>query len=145
MLKTPLLHPEILRALARSGHGSQVLVADGNFASASRVGPNASLVFLNLTADIPKTTEVLAVLVESVPIQSATLMQPAKGMLAPVQDELRRLLPPDATAQGLERQAFYDAVGSPLTTLVIATGDTRRFANILLTIGVVRLEADDND
>jgi L-fucose mutarotase/ribose pyranase (RbsD/FucU family) len=31
MLKTHLLHPEILSALAASGHFSQVLIADGKF------------------------------------------------------------------------------------------------------------------
>jgi L-fucose mutarotase len=31
MLKTKLLHPEILQALGSSGHGSQILIADGNY------------------------------------------------------------------------------------------------------------------
>jgi len=39
----------------------------------------------------------------------------------------------------LERYAFYDAACSPLTSLVIATAETRRFANLLLTIGVVKI------
>jgi L-fucose mutarotase len=43
----------------------------------------------------------------------------------------------------LERFAFYDAVCSPWTSLVIATGESRRFANLLLTIGVVRLEQSE--
>src|SRR5688572_16284327 len=31
MLKGTLIHPEILRALGRCGHGSKVLITDGNF------------------------------------------------------------------------------------------------------------------
>ena len=31
MLKTKLLHPEILAVLGSNGHGSRVLVADGNY------------------------------------------------------------------------------------------------------------------
>ena len=31
MLKTRLLHPGILQALGESGHGAQVLIADGNY------------------------------------------------------------------------------------------------------------------
>ncbi len=31
MLKTQLLHPEILATLGGAGHGSKVLIADGNF------------------------------------------------------------------------------------------------------------------
>ena len=30
MLKSQLLHPQILAALAKSGHGSKVLISDGN-------------------------------------------------------------------------------------------------------------------
>jgi RbsD / FucU transport protein family. len=33
MLKTRLLHPEILAALGEAGHGAQVLIADGNYPS----------------------------------------------------------------------------------------------------------------
>lgn len=31
MLKTRLLHPQILEALAEAGHGSRILIADSNF------------------------------------------------------------------------------------------------------------------
>ena len=138
MLKTCLLHPEILRALASSGHFSQVLVADGNFPVASHRGPNATTVFLNLAPDRVRTTDVLPVLLATVPVQAAALMQLPDGESAPVQDEFEATLPPEAIVTRLARGAFYDAVRSPQTTLVIATGDTRRFANVLLTIGVVK-------
>ena len=39
MLKTRLLHPEILNALARAGHGSRVLIADGNYPFATEAAP----------------------------------------------------------------------------------------------------------
>lgn len=143
MLKTRLLHPEILRALASSGHGSQVLVADGNYPVASRCGTNATRVFLNLTAGIPRATDVLAVLVDTIPIQSATLMQIPNGERAPVHDEFVGLMPQGTAVAHLERYAFYDAASSPLTSLVIATGETRRFANILLTIGVIKLDSSE--
>ena len=31
MLKSHLLHPEILEALGRAGHSSKILIADGNY------------------------------------------------------------------------------------------------------------------
>ena len=139
MLKTKLLHPEILRVLASSGHFSQILIADGNYPFISRSGPAATRVFLNLMPGIPKTTDVLAALLDMTPFQDAAVMQTPNGELAPVHDEYCRMLPGIAIRQ-LERQPFYDAVCSPLTSLVIATGETRRFANLLLTIGVVKLE-----
>ena len=50
MLKTKLLHPEILRVLGSSGHFSQILIADGNYPFISRSGPRATTVYLNLMA-----------------------------------------------------------------------------------------------
>jgi L-fucose mutarotase len=140
LLKTKLLHPEILRVLGSSGHFSQVLIADGNYPFLSHSGPNAAKVFLNLTPGIPKATDVLDVLIETIPLQEASLMQIPNGEPAPIHDEYLAMLPPGLPVKYLERYAFYEAVRSPLTTLVIATGETRRFANLLLSIGVVKLE-----
>lgn len=140
MLKSKLLHPEILRVLGSSGHFSQILIADGNYPFISRSGANATKVFLNLMPGIPKTTDVLEALLDMTPFQQATVMQIPNGEKAPVHDEYRAMLPSSIEIQSLERYAFYDAVCSPLTSLVIATGETRRFANLLLTIGVVKLD-----
>ncbi len=38
MLKTKLTHPEILQALARAGHGSRVLIADGDYPVGTMIG-----------------------------------------------------------------------------------------------------------
>ena len=140
MLKSNLLHPEILRVLGSSGHFSQVLIADGNYPFVSRSGPSATTVYLNLMPGIPKTTDVLEALLDMIPIQSATIMQTPNGEHAPIHDEYVRMLPPGLDMQRLERYAFHDAACSPLTSLVIATAETLRFANLLLSIGVVKLD-----
>lgn len=139
MLKTKLLHPEILSALARSGHGSRVLIADGNYPAASRSNPAAAKVFLNLMPGVVKTTEVLETLLDAIVIQEAAIMQISAGTEAPAVEEYKAMLSRDIEVKSMERYAFYDAVSSPDTTLVILTGDTRRFANLLLTIGVVKV------
>jgi L-fucose mutarotase len=143
MLKTRLLHPEILRVLGTSGHFSQVLIADGNYPFASRSGPNATVVYLNLTPGIPKTTDVLDVLVDMIPVQDASVMQIPSGEAAPIYEEYLRMLPSGIQLKRLERYDFYNAVCSPFTTLVIATAEKRRFANLLLTIGVVKLDQSE--
>lgn len=143
MLKTKLLHPEILRALGTSGHFSQILIADGNYPFVSRSGVDATKVYLNLMPGIPKTTDVLEALLEICPFQDAVVMQIPNGEKAPVHEEYQTMLPSGIAIRSLERQAFYNAVCSPLTSLVIATGETRRFANLLLTIGVVKLEQSE--
>ena len=106
-------------------------------------GTNATKAYLNLMPGIPKTTDVLEALLETTPFQQAAVMQIPNGEKAPIHDEYRSMLPPDIEILSLERQAFYDAVCSPLTSLIIATGETRRFANLLLTIGVVKLEQSE--
>ena len=39
MLKTRLLHPQILEALGEAGHGARVLIADGNYPLATQSNP----------------------------------------------------------------------------------------------------------
>ena len=53
MLKHQLIHPEINAILARAGHSSQVLIADGNYPASSAMGPKAQLVSLGLTPGVP--------------------------------------------------------------------------------------------
>ncbi|NLD72046.1 MAG: RbsD or FucU transport, partial [Chloroflexi bacterium] len=49
MLKYTLTHPEILAALGTAGHGSQILIADGNYPFTTGSSPTAKRVYLNLT------------------------------------------------------------------------------------------------
>ena len=136
MLRYPLTHPQILHALASAGHGSTVLIADGNYPFKTGSFAGAERVFLNLTRGWPTTTDVLKVLVSAIPIEAAHVMQPADGIDAPIFDEFRELLP-GIELQSYERFAFYDAARTPNLALCIATGEQRIYANILLTIGVV--------
>jgi L-fucose mutarotase len=137
MLKSKLIHPQILAALGSAGHGSQVLIADGNYPFTTGSNSAAAHVYLNLTRGFAPVDEVLAVLVDAMPIESAQVMMPADGQEAPIFSSFRSILPANARLQPLERFAFYDAARSPNVALVIATGEQRIYANILLTIGVV--------
>ena len=71
MLKYRLTHPEILAALGSAGHGSQVLIADGNYPFTTGSNPAAKKVFLNLTRGSAPVDEVLRVLVDAIPIEAA--------------------------------------------------------------------------
>ena len=136
MLKTTLLHPEILFALGSAGHGSQVLIADGNYPFATGSNPAADRVFLNLAPGVLTVTEVLRVLAAAIPVEAAHVMATADGSEPGIWAEFRELLP-DNPLQPLERFAFYEAASEKDVALVIATGEQRVYANILLTIGVV--------
>jgi L-fucose mutarotase len=137
MLTSKLVHPEILNALGKLGHGSQVLIADGNYPFVTGSHAFAQRVYLNLTAGIVSATEVLGVLAQSLSIEDAAVMMPAEGGEPPIFDEFRRLLPPHIAVKRLARAEFYEAARHPDTGLVIATGEERIYGNLLLTIGVV--------
>lgn len=136
MLLSTLIHPQILEALAVAGHGSRVLIADGNYPFSTGASPAARLVFLNLAPGLVTVPDVLKVLITAIPIESAEVMVPADLAEPPIFAEFRQLLPA-LELKKLGRFDFYDAARSPDMALVIATGEQRIYANILLTIGVV--------
>lgn len=136
MLKSTLLHPEILYALGSAGHSSQVLISDGNYPHITKSNPAAEKVFLNLAPGVLNVTDVLKVIVGAIPIETAQVMATADGSEPPIWTEFRELLP-ENPLEPLERFAFYEAASGPDVALVIATGEQRIYANILLTIGVV--------
>ncbi|MBW4436746.1 MAG: RbsD/FucU family protein [Pleurocapsa minor GSE-CHR-MK-17-07R] len=136
MLKTKVLHPQILGALGASGHGSGILIADGNYPFITRANPAAERVYLNFMPGMLSVTDVLKGIVASVPIEAAHVMTPDDGSEPGIFASFRKLLP------GMEltkhnRFPFYDLARGSDVSLVIATGEQRIYANILLVIGVV--------
>ena len=147
MLKGKLIHPQILQALGRAGHGAKILISDGNYPHWVKRGPNADVVFLNLAPGKLTCTEVLAALLPVVPMEKAEVMDFARtGPNAltsdpPIWNEFRQLLHDSGTdleLEKIERFKFYDEAGTKEVALTIATGDQRIYANLLLTIGVVK-------
>lgn len=136
MLKAQLLHPEILRALAGAGHGSQVLIADGNYPASTGSPTTATHVYLNLAPGLVTATDVLKAVTSAIPIESAYVMATADGSTPPIFAEFAQLLD-GMELEPVERFAFYRKASESSTCLVIATGEQRIYANILLTIGVV--------
>jgi len=138
MLKTKLLHPEILSALGSNGHGSRLLIAEGNYPFSTGVPENAKKVFLNLSPGMVSVTEVLKIISEAIPIESYLVMLPPDETPQAIHDEFLNILGDSIPVTKIKKIDFYREARSPDTCLVIATGETRRFANILITIGVVK-------
>jgi len=147
MLKGTLIHPQILAALGAAGHGSKVLIADGNYPHANRLGLNAELVLANFTPGVIDAVTALRLVASSVPIEKAEVMRPAKrGPYAmkedpPIWADFRQVLKDAGFEQDLDaidQQRFYAAGQDPMTCLTIATAEQQIYANILLTIGVVQ-------
>lgn len=138
MLRTGLIHPEILQALGRAGHGSLILLADGNFPHDTAPHPNAKRVYLNLRAGLISVMDALTAILTVVPVEGAAVMVPPAGTEIPlIHKEFATLLGETTPLEQLDRQAFYDATRSSDLALVVATGEQRIYANVLLTIGVI--------
>lgn len=144
MLKTSLIHAEILSVLARAGHHSKILIADGNYPASTKKGPNAVVVSMNLSPGVISCEQALKALLESVPVDAVNTMgippddSYAQSGEPPVWADYRRVLA-DAghtlELKPIEKWAFYDAVNSEDHVLTIQTGDQSLWANVLLTMG----------
>ena len=145
MLKHQLIHPKINEVLARGGHHTKILIADGNYPSSSTLGPNAELVSLNLSPGIVSCTDVLKALVTAIPIEAAhTMGIPAGDPYAlggdpPIWHEYRKIFQDEevsVTLEPISKWDFYDAVASRDHILTIQTAEQELWANLLLTMGV---------
>lgn len=137
MIDAKLIQPQILAALGKAGHGATILIPDGNYPVATGAHPRAERVYMNLSPGTVTVTEVLDAILSVTPIEAAHVMLPDDGAEPGIYAEFRALLGDEIGLQPLERFAFYEAAKSEDCCLVIATGEQRIFANILLTIGVV--------
>lgn len=145
MLKSALIHPQISAVLARAGHHSKILIADGNYPAWTKKGPNAEVISLNLRPGLVTCSQVLETLLAAIPVEAAhTMGIPADDPYAdagapPVWGEYRQLLDAVGLAFPLEpiqKWDFYNAVASEDHALTIQTGDQALWANLLLTVGV---------
>ncbi len=136
MLTTHLLHPQILGALGAAGHGSQVLVADGNYPFSTGSPPGATRVYLNLVPGVVDAVTVTAALAVTVPVEAAVTMRPDTDDEPAIVADFRSALPPGTPMSTLARADFYRAARGVDVALVVATAEQRLYGNLLLTIGV---------
>lgn len=142
MLYGPLIHPELLDALGRAGHGSKILITDGNYPHQTGAPAAARRIYLNLAPGLLDVGQILDVLKQAVPIEQAGIMVPAPDAppeLRPdkieAHDEYKAALP-DVEFVEISRWDFYDEAKKDDVGIVIASGEQRIYANLLLTIGV---------
>ncbi|MHA3774655.1 RbsD/FucU family protein [Verrucomicrobiota bacterium sgz303538] len=144
MLKHQLIHPKINEILARAGHHSKILIADGNYPASTKRGRNAEVVCMNLSPGVITVAQALQALLSAVPVDHINTMgippdDPyAQAGEPPVWNEYRQVIAASGTNLELvpiEKWSFYDAVASEDHVLTIQTGDQSLWANVLLTMG----------
>ena len=146
MLKnlSPLLTPSLLFGLAKMGHGDWVAVVDANF-PAHRVSEEAGAELIEMPG--LSTTLVLEAILNVFPIDnfekhSSLSMQVVGDDSAVPQavSEFTRTLAQrgEANPHAIERFAFYDMART--ASVIVQTGDLRKYANILLRKGVISID-----
>jgi L-fucose mutarotase len=136
----PLLGPELLAHLRAMGHGDELIIADANF-------PAASVARRLVRADGVTATQMLAAVLTVLPLDTfadgaVRVMEVvgSAGQCAPITEEFRKIV----TARSgqrfehivpVERFAFYERARQAYA--VVATGERRTYANVILRKGII--------
>lgn len=136
----PLLVPDLLHALCAMGHGDEMAIVDANF-------PAASVARRLVEAPGVSSTAMLDAVLTVMPLD--TFVSPAALTMEVVGDPHAKpaavadfeasfaRCTRDGRALGhLERQQFYARAHNAF--VIVRTGDTRPYANILLVKGTLR-------
>jgi len=140
-----VINPALLAALARMGHGDEIVLADANFPSAS-VGACTTL-GAEIRVDgtgIPELLEAIMALLPLDPVAKNTIfmeMMPehkAAGWKTPVWDVYKGVIAAAgeaAAVEEVERMAFYERAKKAF--VVVATGEKALYGNLILKKGII--------
>lgn len=133
-----IISPELLKVLCEMGHGDEIVIGDGNFPAAA----NARNL---IRADGIGAAAILDAVLQLIPLDqydanNFVLMQKCEGDTADtsIWNEYEAVLKkyePDAVVSFEERFAYYERAKKAYA--VIATGEEKQYANIILKKGCV--------
>jgi L-fucose mutarotase len=144
MLKYAITHPLLLHSLAQAGHGSRILLADSNYAFDAFAPQNATRVYLNFAPGLIAMEDVLSGILQAIPVEAALAVLADDGAVPTITMKYRELLPDAVPLDRINRFDFYAKAKELDTTLVVATGETSHYANLLLTVGFLNEDGTPN-
>ncbi|MBQ3901244.1 MAG: L-fucose mutarotase [Clostridia bacterium] len=133
-----IISPDLLRVLAKMGHGDEIVISDGNF-------PGESVGRIVLRSDGTGVPELLSAILEIFPLDqydnNVYLMDKTeqdRDLKVEIWDEYKKIVAEhtDKEPQFLERFAFYERARKAYA--VVVTGESAIYANIILKKGVVK-------
>ena len=134
-----IISPELLKVLCEMGHGDEIVIADANF-------PAASMARNLVRADGISAVELLDAVLTLFPLdqydnEHFILMQKVPGdtVGTEVWQEYTDVLKkhsPESEPSFVERFAYYERAKKAYA--VVATGEERQYANIILKKGCVK-------
>jgi L-fucose mutarotase len=141
-----ILSPELLKILMEMGHADEIVIADGNFPSASIAAQTVSGNLIRM--DGHGVPEVLKAILQLFPLdpyvdKPVGLMElvPGDTVKTPIWDEYRGIIQASDESgkfddfEFIERFEFYERAKKAYA--VIATSEAALYANIILKKGVV--------
>jgi len=139
MLKNipPIISPELMKTLMEMGHGDGIVLADGNYPSAS-AGPPV------IRADGHGIPELLTSILRFFPLDTyvdnnVVFMEPGKGENPPIwikYEEIMQKSKEKYSIEKLERFKFYNRASH--SYCIIASSEQALYANIILKKGVIK-------
>ena len=133
-----IVSPQLLKILCEMGHGDEIVIADGNFPSET----NGKRV---VRADGLGGVEMLSAILDLIPLdtyapENFMLMETTQGDPTPEiwteYLDVAHSKDDNVRTKRLERFEFYDRAKNAYA--VIATGEERIYANIILKKGVIK-------
>lgn len=134
-----ILSPQLLKILMEMGHGDELVIADGNF-------PSASIAQRLVRLDGHGCPTVLEAILKLFPLdiyvdKPVALMQvvPGDDVETPIWDQYRKIIKASGEKfddfDMVERFAFYERAKKAYA--VIATSESALYANIILKKGII--------
>lgn len=134
-----ILSPELVKTLMEMGHGDEIVIADGNF-------PSASIADKVIRADGISGPALLEAVMELLPLDTYAehqvyMMDVVRGddYYPEIWHEYKKVLNKSGEpykVKLLERFEFYERARK--TYAIVATGEEAQYANIILKKGVVK-------
>ncbi len=144
MLKYAITHPPLLHSLAQTGHGSRILLADSNYAFDAFAPPTATRIYLNFAPGLIAMKDVLSAILAALPIEEAYGVIADDGSIPTITNMYREMLLDAIQFKRINRFDFYEMAQESRTTLLVATGETSLYANLLLTVGFLNQDGTPN-
>jgi L-fucose mutarotase len=134
-----ILCPDLLKILMETGHGDEIVIADGNF-------PAASVAQRLIRLDGHGIPKILEAILNFFPLDTYVelpvglmAVTPGDNIKPVIWDEYRKIIleskEPFKEFEYIERFAFYERARKAYA--IIATGESALYANIILKKGVV--------
>jgi len=137
MLKgiSPVVSPDLLKALAEMGHGDEIVFSDAHF-PAHTFGKDAIVLRADGLAADKLLVGVIPLFELDAYATPVVMMEAVKGdTLDPaVEAAYRKALSYEGKIEQMERYAFYERAKKAYA--IVLTGETRKYGNIILKKGV---------